>query len=714
MGVFNYANEKERLQNTVKNEAQSIAHRLKSSLSYPIWNLNSVEVEVITISEMSNKNIQCIEIYDQYRKKNITAIGRDNVWHPIPFNQPGCSEAPTERFTEEIRYKGNLIGAVSVYFTSAFVVSEIQSRTIEYVILVLGITCLVVVALIVLIRIIVLTPLIKLEKAFGVSSGMGRVDLNISRNDEIGMLTRSFLTMQERIASLFTERDDKINELEIVKSDLLQEREDLRVTLESLGEGVIATNMQGVITRINIIAESLTGWTKKEAIHKELGEVFVIVDPSTKRVVTVSIADLLSEGADSKKNFQVLLYNKFGKECLIAVSCVGIKSTDETTVGMVMVFRDITEEKNTQEQLLHGQKMESIGTLAGGIAHDFNNMLSGIIGAANVLKKFIPNDPKAERMYEAIVKTASNAADLTAQLQSLSFRQDVSLISMQAESIVESTLNLLNHSIDKRIEVVADFKAANAIIKGDSTLLENCILNLGINASHAMPDGGSLLFKTEIVDDAYFQVRVKDSGCGMSQALISNIFDPFFTTKKQGVGTGLGLSMVYRVVKEHEGSIAVESELGKGTEFILKFPLTKTTAVVAVADETIKSGVGTILVIDDEPVIRDVIREMLEEIGYQILLAEDGRKGLTIFSENRDSIDLVLLDMIMPEMDGFDCFFNLKKIDKEVIVVLGTGYSDENKIEAMENSGLSARIKKPYHLKELSQVIYDCLKDSSQ
>ncbi len=377
-------------------------------------------------------------------------------------------------------------------------------------------------------------------------------------------------------------------------------------------------------------------------------------------------------------------------------------------------IRDITEEKKTQEQLLHSQKMDSIGILAGGIAHDFNNMLSGIIGAATVLKKFIPKDPKAERMYEAIVKTASNAADLTAQLQSLSFRQDVSLMTIQAESIVESTLNLLSHSIDKRIEVVADFKASNALIKGDSTLLENCILNLGINASHAMPDGGQLLFRTEIIENTYFQIRVKDSGCGMSQTIMNNIFDPFFTTKEQGVGTGLGLSMVYRVVQEHEGRITVESEIGKGTEFVLQFPLTKSTSIAPIVGDTIQSGVGTILVVDDEPIIREVIREMLEDIGYQILVAENGQEGISVFVANQDSIDLVLLDMIMPEMDGFDCFFNLKKIDKDIKVILGTGFSDENKIEAMENSGLSARIKKPYHIKELSAVIYRCLKELSK
>ncbi len=337
LGVLNYVNEKERLHATIKSEAKGVVLRLTSSLSYPIWNLNSVEVEVITTSEMSNKNIQCIEIFDQYRKKNISVIGRDNDWNPIQLSK-GCSGSPSEKFTEVILYKGNIIGTVSVHLSDAIIVSKIQSQTMEYIILVLGITCLVVVALIVLIRIIVLTPLIKLKKAFGGPSDVVEDGLNIFRNDEIGMLTRSFLEMQHRIASLFTERDDKIKELELMRSDLLQEREDLRVTLESLGEGVIATNMQGSITRINSIAVSLTGWTKEEAIDKELSEVLVLVDPSTRKAVTVNVSDLLPAVAESKKRFQALLLNKYDKECLIAISYVGIKSTDETTVGMVMVY----------------------------------------------------------------------------------------------------------------------------------------------------------------------------------------------------------------------------------------------------------------------------------------------------------------------------------------------------------------------------------------
>jgi two-component system cell cycle sensor histidine kinase/response regulator CckA len=390
--------------------------------------------------------------------------------------------------------------------------------------------------------------------------------------------------------------------------------------------------------------------------------------------------------------------------------------------------RDITDRKRAQEesrrlqaQLIRAQKMEAMGLLAGGIAHDFNNLLTGILGYASLLSLKEGVAPEVSKAAGIIQRSAERASQLTAQL--LGFAEQGKNLNVPVElgRVIAFVTGVLERTQDPRIRIVTSVSHEGGCVPGDPSQLDQVVMNLAINACDAMPNGGQLKITTETVtlDEAFCRERgwmspgkylllaVSDTGVGISAENLERIFDPFFTTKTQGKGTGLGLSMVFGIVKNHGGCVDVRSEAGAGSVFRIFLPESHEDVLKAkeTMDDALPRGRGRILLVDDQEPVREVAKDMLETLGYEVITAADGLEGVSRYRDLWRKIDLVILDMVMPNMSGGDCFRRMKEINPKARVVLSSGYSMDGSIQEVMNEGILAFIQKPYRLEELSRVV---------
>ncbi|MCD6353257.1 MAG: PAS domain S-box protein, partial [Proteobacteria bacterium] len=396
-----------------------------------------------------------------------------------------------------------------------------------------------------------------------------------------------------------------------------------------------------------------------------------------------------------------------------------------------IIVRDITERKQAEEekkklelQLHQAQKMESIGTLAGGVAHDFNNLIMGIQGWAELLLMDTdPNHPHFERLKE-IENIAKRAAGLTKQLLGFARGGKYQVKPTDLNKLIEKSSQMFGRT-RKEIEISIKYQKDIWMTESDQGQIEQVLLNLYINAWEAMKEGGNLYLQTEniILDEEYVKsfkiepgryvkITVTDTGIGMDKKTQKKVFDPFFTTKHMGGGTGLGLASVYGIIKNHDGFINVYSEKGKGATFTIYLPAseagTRDKGSVARKEELLK-GDETILLVDDEEMIIKVAKETLKSLGYQVLLARSGKQAIKEYKKNKEDIDMVILDMVMPEMGGGKTYDQLKKVNPKIKVLLSSGYSINGEAREILNRGCDSFIQKPFNISLLSQTIREIL-----
>ena len=393
--------------------------------------------------------------------------------------------------------------------------------------------------------------------------------------------------------------------------------------------------------------------------------------------------------------------------------------------------QEITAGKKLEEQFRQVQKMEAVGQLAGGVAHDFNNLLVGVAGFADLMKSCAKDTVKVETYSQKIIDLAVRGGNLNKQLLAFARKGRYVIVSIHMHEMIDHVIDILKHTIDKRIEIKQDYKAENEIINADVNQIENTVLNMALNARDAMPQGGTLEFDTENVvlneeycrklayeckSGHYLLLSIKDTGMGMDKETQSHIFEPFFTTKEVGKGTGLGLSSVYGCVKQCGGHINIYSEPGIGTTFKIYFPLANDAydnqSNTKKTERT--KGAGHILLVDDEEAIREVVAEMLAGLGYTVTTCVNGEEAMQKFKDSHDTIDLVILDMIMPKMNGYDCFRHLQKIDKEVPVLISSGFSLTEEVQQMMKNGVAGFLEKPYYLEKLSKIIVEKIRKKYQ
>lgn len=474
---------------------------------------------------------------------------------------------------------------------------------------------------------------------------------------------------------------------------------------------IIGVDINGRVVFWNEKATKYMGFSREEVFEKHIEEVLTdfkgIIGPIEKSIRSQTpYLDKYQISQDNKPtmHFEIMLYPLHA----------GLKSS-------VLRIDDVTERIQMDEVLVQSQKMDAIGQLAGGVAHDFNNMLSCILNSTNLLQLRV-KDPNAKKYIDIINDASLRAADLTRNLLTFSRKQVSIPKPVGVHQTIEKAVAILSRSMDKSIDIKTELSAENDIVIGDLAKLQSVFINLGINASHAMVEGGELIFRSLNTDekrskktgdlrkDSNLIIEVEDTGMGISQEHQKTIFDPFFTTKKQGTGTGLGLSSVYGTIKGHSGEISVESNLGEGTIFRIILPLSEIKVEKDNHNTELPiSGDGTILLIEDEDFLRKTTKKMLEQIGYRVILAENGRDGVGKFKENKGEISLVLLDMIMPEMGGKECFRRLREIDADVSVVIVSGFSKRGDLEDMQREGVVNFLHKPYDIKTLSGIIAEAL-----
>jgi len=392
------------------------------------------------------------------------------------------------------------------------------------------------------------------------------------------------------------------------------------------------------------------------------------------------------------------------------------------------VLRHRNTEQTLEKQLRQAQKMEAIGILAGGIAHDFNNMLAGILGTVYLVRKKLVDNPQAQEKLKQVEATGFRAAEVISQLLTFARKGDAHLQALDLSPFLKETFNMIRSGTPENIHLILNVPTQPCTVKGDAALLQQVLLNLVTNASHAVaeskqpeiqltltvvePDKSWLIKYPALVHGQFAQLSVVDNGCGIMNKIRDKLFDPFFTTKAVGEGTGLGLAMVYGAVQSHGGVIEVDSEVGKGSAFRIWLPLIMDhQASVQDTENPLLTGSGeTILLADDEPAVREVSRELLESIGYCVLSAVDGEEAVQVFEQHRDEIRLLVFDVIMPQLGGVEAAQRIRELAPDLPVIFQTGYGED---QVAQNMPQSCVLTKPTDTPTLSRILRRFLDESS-
>ncbi len=500
---------------------------------------------------------------------------------------------------------------------------------------------------------------------------------------------------------------------------LAEETQRLEVTLKSIGDGVISTNTESRVTLINQAAESITGWSSQEAVGLPLSEVFTLVEEGSGEPCQNPVERVLATGGIVELERQAILRSRDGREINVADSAAPIKDLSGEIIGVVMVFRDITQQLRTDQELVKIKKLESIGALAGGLAHDFNNILTAIRGniELSLLDSQLPDNTRY--LLQEAVKACQRAQELTRQLLTFAkggqpIRQAASL----AEVIRDSADFVLRGSKTACRYLIPDDLWLVDIDKGQ---ISQVVQNLILNASEAMPEGGVIevacdnILAAETGEVAlpgrgdYVKMSVKDHGVGIPANALDRIFDPYFSTKK--LGSGLGLAICHSIVSKHDGRITVRSTPGSGTTFEVYLPVSTQAAADVEKPRETEAGAekARILVMDDEEMIRQVSRAVLGRLGHQVLLAEDGDAAVRIYREamaQEAPIDLMIMDLTIPGgKGGKETIKEILALDPAAKVVVASGYSHDPIMANYADYGFSAALAKPFDLRELTRVV---------
>ncbi len=469
---------------------------------------------------------------------------------------------------------------------------------------------------------------------------------------------------------------------------IYRSEEKYRSLVDSTPDAVVVYDLEGNVQYVNESFASMFGWTKEEVVGGSIAYL-----PDSERDKTVAVLRKVIDSDMPCRGFETKRYTKDGAVLDISVSASRHLDHEGRPAGMIVILSDITEQKRLQEQLRQASKMEAIGQLAGGVAHDFNNLLTAMMGYSNILLQKIPEDADYREQVYQIGRASERAASLTRQLLAFGRKQNLELKVIDLNSAIAEFTKILGRLIGENIELVTRLDDSLALVEADPSQIEQILMNLAVNARDAMPGAGSLTLETAnvILDEdyarsrpdvtvgKYVRIAISDNGCGMDGATVQRIFDPFFTTKEKGVGTGLGLSTVYGIVKQHHGHVAVYSEPGVGTTFNVYLPAVDQHPDViseATTSRSERHGAETVLLVEDEEIVRNLASEVLEMLGYRVLAASDPGEALNVSREYRAPIDLLVTDVVLPKMDGKTLYTLLSPERPEMAVLYVSGYTE--------------------------------------
>jgi two-component system cell cycle sensor histidine kinase/response regulator CckA len=509
-------------------------------------------------------------------------------------------------------------------------------------------------------------------------------------------------------------RIDDVTEKKNTEDALFESQEKYRLVVDNANDGIVILQ-DGIIKFANPKTVAVSGYSMDELTRMHF--IDLIAEEDKELALNNYLARLSGKGASKEYIFRIR--NRGGQMLWVDIHVVII--TWEGRPATLNFIRDITRQKKTEEQLQQAQKMEAIGTLAGGIAHDFNNLLQAIQGYTQLLLLDKEKSKASHRELEEILGAARRGGELTRQLLTFSRKVESSMRPVDINTEIKKVEKILSRTIPKMIEIQLNLTEDLYTVNADSGQVEQVLMNLAVNARDAMKEGGKIVIETEnvILDKEYCETNLiekageyvllsfSDTGHGISKESLEHIFEPFFTTKKVGEGTGLGLAMVYGIMMSHKGAINCYSVPGRGTTFRIYLPAIESFKETFLPEitEAPRGGTETILLVDDEDLLRDIGGQILENFGYTVLQAKDGEKALEIFNDGQVRINLVILDLIMPGMGGAKCLDELLKLNPETKVIIASGYF------ANGSAGAKGFIKKPYILESMLHEIRRVLEE---
>jgi two-component system CheB/CheR fusion protein len=556
--------------------------------------------------------------------------------------------------------------------------------------------------------------------------------------EEFDTATEELKAANEEVMSMNEELQSANEELEASKEELQSVNEELTTVNSQLGEKLAE------LTAINNDLANLLGATEIATVFLDSQLRIKRFTPRATELLNLIPGDLgrpishITQNFDGKElaaESEKMLKNLVPTEREVqtrdgrwhTMRIMPYRTLDDRIEGVVITFSDVTRLKQVEQdrrelegRVLHAQKLESLGVLAGGIAHDFNNLLTGVLGSASLALELLPEDSPVGTLIQHIERAGRRAADLTQQMLAYSGKGKFVVTAVDFSELVQGMAELLKASISKKVALECDFSKDASLIEGDATQLRQLIMNLITNAAEALGDtGGSVVVRTGLIDadsallgamlheddlpeGLYVFVEVTDTGCGMDTETQEKMFDPFFTTKF--TGRGLGLAAVQGIIRGHHGAIQLRSAPGQGTCFRVLFPASKQPLVRRIAEEPILAmpcGTGTVLVVDDEDLVRLVAQGILEGAGFTVLTADSGRAALEAFSEHREQIDVVLLDLTMPDLGGEEVYLEMSGIRPALAVVVLSGYDEEHVTERFAGIGPVEFLAKPYQAADL-------------
>ncbi|MEH2309266.1 hybrid sensor histidine kinase/response regulator [Nostoc sp.] len=481
--------------------------------------------------------------------------------------------------------------------------------------------------------------------------------------------------------------------------------------LDVTTDAICVRDLNNQIIFWNKGAETLYGWKATEAWGKNATE--LLYDEPSPEIE----AALLQATSKGKWQGELTKLTKMGKEILVASRWSLVYGEQGKPKAILTVDTDITDKKHLEAQLFRAQRLESIGTLASGIAHDLNNILTPILAGAQLLPlKFPDADERTHHLLEILEINARRGADLVKQVLSFARGVEGKRITLQLRHLIVEVAKILKETFPKSIQISTDVLQDLWMVSGDSTQLHQVLMNLCVNARDAMPNGGNLSIFAEnlLIDENYARmnleakegpyivITVSDTGVGIPKEILDRIFEPFFTTKDVGKGTGLGLSTVLGIIKSHGGFVNVYSELGSGTSFKVYLPAVKGMETFTPEELPPQTGHGElILIVDDEVAIQEITKTSLETHNYKTLIANDGIEAIAVYAQNRDKISAVLMDIMLPSLDGLTAIRTLQKINPKVRIIASSGLMSENKLSSIAAVGVNTFLVKPYTVNEL-------------
>ncbi len=517
----------------------------------------------------------------------------------------------------------------------------------------------------------------------------------------------------------FTEIVEDVRERKRLEEALLESEQRYRNLVEESRDGIYWAAWDGALIEANQGFLEVFGLTTDES------KIWSLIQAYRDPVDRIRFKQTIERNG-SVADYELKLKKKDGTAIDCMLSATLRLDEEGKSIGYQGIIRDMTERKRLEQQLLRAQKMEAIGTLAGGIAHDFNNLLTVILGYCELI---ISEKNEGDRDYEdlnKVMQAGRTAADMVQQILAFSRKAETKVWPININKQIPQLRKMLSRLIPRTIKVRINLAPELPTVNADSAQIDQVLMNLAVNARDAMPDGGRLTIETRavVLDEEYCSshieasqglhvlLNVSDTGLGIDKGLLDRIFEPFYTTKEPGEGTGLGLAMVYGIVKAHGGHVTVYSEPGTGTVFNIYLPAHQFEVEqdIATSGEFAALGSGTILLADDEDSVRSLGQRILEKSGYHVLSAKNGREAVAIYQQEKDEISLVILDLIMPEMDGKQCLEEILKIDPDAKVLLASGYSPDGETNLALESRAKGFVRKPYSVRHLLEAVRDVLK----